>query len=287
MFSCSQRLTPECYWYCLWGIFVALIPHILSAQATIDFSGFRWNIKVSTSPAPPGNNFFSGSADNVFVDPQGFLHLRILQQNKGWACVELSCDTTLSYGDFVLYPATKLDILDRNAVLSLDLGISHPLVENDPDPQPDCGVRFTKWGSKSAVNPLVYTVKPINSKNHITHFPQFPFVMQGEYSTHIIKWREDHLTFVSYHDHGYPTAWQAERWRFPALAKDSALVPTITPQSKIKIGLWLVPALPNPAIPNDQPLFNTPANNKMIEVLIKQFEFLPLLTPPPYNGEVK
>lgn len=285
MFSSSQRLSPEFYRYFFWGIFMTLIPYLLTAQATINFSGFRWNIKVSTTPAAPGNNFFSGSADNVFVDPEGFLHLKISQQSKVWACVELSADTTFGYGDFVFYPATKLDNLDRNVVLSLDLGIQHPT--SDTDPQPDCGVRFTKWGSKSAVNPLVYTVKPTNSKTHLTHFPQFPFVMQGDYSTHVVKWRENHITFVSFHDHGYPTAWQAERWRFPAQAKDSALVPSITAQSKVKIGLWLIPAQINPAIPHDQPLINTPANNKPIEVLIKQFEFLPLLTPPSFYGGAK
>lgn len=264
-----------------------MLPQFVVAQATVSFSGFRWNIKVFTTPAAPGKNFFSGSADNVFVDPEGFLHLRITQQNKGWACVELSADTTFGYGDFALYPATKLDNLDRNVVLSFDLGISHPSGENDPDPQPDCAIRFTKWGSKSAVNPLVYSVKPDGAKTHITRFPQLPFVMQGEYSTHVVKWRQDHITFVSYHDHGYPTPWQAERWRFPAQAKDSALVPIMTTQGTVKIGFWLIPAQPNPAIPNEQALINAPANNKPVEVLIKQFEFLPLLIPPPYHGGIK
>ena len=47
----------------------------------ISFSGYEWLVKTSANSksgtAGPGNNYFSNSKDNVWVDKKGWLHLKI------------------------------------------------------------------------------------------------------------------------------------------------------------------------------------------------------------------
>ena len=45
---------------------------------TIEFSGYKWVTKETYGRRTgPGNNLFSGSKENVFVDQEGKLHLRL------------------------------------------------------------------------------------------------------------------------------------------------------------------------------------------------------------------
>ena len=48
-----------------------------NVAGTIEFSGYTWTIKDSYGKhTGPGNNYFSGSKENVYVDANGKLHLR-------------------------------------------------------------------------------------------------------------------------------------------------------------------------------------------------------------------
>ena len=44
---------------------------------SITFSGLNWLVKGSRGRIGPGHNHFSDSFDNVWVDAQGRLHLRV------------------------------------------------------------------------------------------------------------------------------------------------------------------------------------------------------------------
>ncbi len=254
-----------------WG---TLTTNALATTATIEFSGFRWRIKMSNEPVSPGNNIFSNNAANVFVDTKGMLHLRITKREDIWTCVELACDTTLGYGDYVLYTNSRVDNMDRNIVLSMDIGTeTNKQPDDDVEPQPELAIRFTKWAAKSSINSLVYTVKPTRKKEPIVHYPQFPFVMSGDFSTHVAKWREHDITFISYHDHGNPSPWVGDRWRFPPQAADSLLVPTPSKSSTVRIGLWLIGT-------TKETSKNAPAKNNTVEVVLSRFEFMRLLSPP-------
>ena len=58
----------------------------VTLERSIKFSGLVWKVKASAGRVGPGNNFFSDSNDNVRVDGQGKLHLKITEHDGQWHC---------------------------------------------------------------------------------------------------------------------------------------------------------------------------------------------------------
>ena len=83
--------------------------------ATIHFSGIDW--MVNSGLSYPGPNHFDASA--AWVDAQGFLHLKISQQNGAWTTPQLWSANPVGFGSLQFqvlgYPAS----LDKNIVLGL------------------------------------------------------------------------------------------------------------------------------------------------------------------------
>ena len=55
----------------------------------LSFSGYDWWVKTSAGLVGPGPNYFSDSTDNVWLDGQGQLHLRITNRSNQWQCAEI------------------------------------------------------------------------------------------------------------------------------------------------------------------------------------------------------
>ena len=55
----------------------------------ISFSGYDWWVKTSFGLVGPGPNYFSDSTNNVWLDAQGRLHLRITNRSNQWQCAEV------------------------------------------------------------------------------------------------------------------------------------------------------------------------------------------------------
>ena len=54
----------------------------------LQFSGISWRVKSSgVGKMGPGPNYFSDSTKNVYVDNQGYLHLKITKEEIGRAHV--------------------------------------------------------------------------------------------------------------------------------------------------------------------------------------------------------
>jgi len=83
------------------------------------WSGYDWWVKTSTSPVGPGPNYFSSTTNNVFIDAQGRLHLRITHTSNAWQCAEIVSQRTLGYGRYAYHLATPVDTLDPDIVLGL------------------------------------------------------------------------------------------------------------------------------------------------------------------------
>src|SRR2546422_5049318 len=72
---------------------VARLGNASGGARTIDFSGLPWIVRSSGGmPEGPGPNVFADSTANVWVDPQGRLHLRITHRAGGWQCAEVFTD---------------------------------------------------------------------------------------------------------------------------------------------------------------------------------------------------
>src|SRR6185295_14364970 len=65
---------------------------------TVDFSGYRWDVRQRISERGGGVNEYA--ADNVRVTDDGALHLSLSNRNGTWTSAEVVLTRTLGYGTY-------------------------------------------------------------------------------------------------------------------------------------------------------------------------------------------
>ena len=101
---------------------------ILAKNRYIHFSGYRWKVKTSDQPMNPGNNYFSDSSENVWIDETGKLHLRITNRNEKWQCAEVICQEKIVYGKYTLFLRSRIDTVDKNVTGTQKKYMNAPLL---------------------------------------------------------------------------------------------------------------------------------------------------------------
>ena len=125
----------------------AIVTRAAPTTRSFHWSGFDWTVKASASPVGPGPNIFSDSTNNVFIDAQGQLHLRITNLSNGWQCAEILTETSPGYGTYRFHLASPVDTFDPNIILGLFTWTDYT---DDADHEMD--VECGRW-----VNPSDYT----------------------------------------------------------------------------------------------------------------------------------
>lgn len=87
-------------------------------QRIIEFSGYTWRAKEGGRYGP-GNNYFSESEENIRVDDNGWLHIRVTRRDGQWYCPELAMEKVLGYGDYIFKTLGRVDDLDLNLILGM------------------------------------------------------------------------------------------------------------------------------------------------------------------------
>ncbi|HER09389.1 MAG TPA: hypothetical protein ENO20_10825 [Bacteroides sp.] len=156
----------------------------------IRFSGFDWIVARSGNRMmPPGPNHFSGSAQNVWVDPSGRLHLKITRYNGRWESAGVILRGAVSYGRYAFRVSTDVDKLNEHVVAGLFLY---------RDDRNEADIEFSRWGDRAAVAGQ-YVIQPWERDGN-RH--RFSIENIGERSTHLIDWQPESVTFSSYRGHG-------------------------------------------------------------------------------------
>ncbi|NCO36276.1 MAG: hypothetical protein GW893_20750 [Armatimonadetes bacterium] len=215
----------------------------------INFSEYQWMVKSGASPMGPGPNYFSDSADNVWVDNQGRLHLRITYREGRWYCAEVISLRTLGYGTYRFYLDSPVDNLDPNAVFA-------PFTWSDADPynHREIDIEFSQWSGTTAPNNSQYVIQPWDTPDNMLRF-QWPANIAQ--STHSFHWKPESVHFLSVRGHyATPpdTSHVIKEWTCSA----SDVPPT--GDEKTHINLWL---------------YNGAAPNSAVEVIVSKFEFIP------------
>nr|WP_239558542.1 glycoside hydrolase family 16 protein [Peribacillus deserti] len=216
---------------------------------SIKFSGYDWYVKDSGNAKwGPGPNVWS--KDNVWIDQQGRLHLRITKRHGVWTCPELYSAETLGYGTYRFYIDGRIDNLDPNAVLGL---FTHDSLSEDANDvhYREIDIEYAKWGNAGNRNNAHYTVQPYNKEGNLHSFHS-PAVTQ---SMHSFTWKADEITFNSSTGHVTGKGTTIQEWRYRG---------DDIPDSKnerVDINLWLFKG-------------KAPASNN-VEVIIRKFEFIP------------
>jgi hypothetical protein len=125
----------------------------------LDFSGYEWLVRQTPgSPAGTPNQYAS---DNVWVDEQGFLHLRIRKTPAGWTSAEVSLASSLGYGSY-RFVVSDISCLEPPVVLAISSWDG-----SGPDREMD--IEISRWGELAGKNSQ-YVVQPYDVAANVVRF---------------------------------------------------------------------------------------------------------------------
>lgn len=246
LMSGGQTLPPELFENAVAYVMVDREP----VFRTIEFSGRTWKVKASETRAGPGPNYFSDREEDIWVDKNGQLHLRIVFRNGRWYCTEVFTAEPLGYGMYTFTLASRVDRLDKNVVLGL-------FVWDDTAPEynyREIDIEFSRWGEEEGDNSQ-FTVQPWD---HTGNRHRFNIELREDYSTHSFDWSADSIQFSSFQGRESPPdpGDEIESWLY-----DGDDIPP-EGEGNARINLWLLNG-------------NPPSDGQEVEVIIEAFEFVP------------
>lgn len=218
-----------------------------TATRSFHWSGFDWLVRDSAGQRQgPGDNLFSPSTDNVFVDTDGFLHLRITGSGATWNCAELQLYRTLGYGRYTFRSATACNPLDANAVLGL-----FTWSDGDADPNfREIDIEWSRWGDAGDPTNAQFVVQPYEPAGHLQRITVPAAVSE---LTQGFAWRPTGVDFFA-NANGYAAA-----WTYPPAGTATPNLPA-SRDEKIHFNLWL----------NNSA---GPRNGQPAEVILRSFSF--------------
>lgn len=158
---------------------------------TITFAGVEWQVK-SGGPMGPGPNYWTDSPQDVWVDEEGRLHLRIVKKGNVWYCSEVYTRDFSSHGEHRFLVDGYIDRMDQNIVLGLFV-YAHDEAEID--------IEYSKWGQGANYKRVGgYNIQPYYRTGN-SH--QFESPLNQSQSTHFFNWQEAKIEFGSMQGHHY------------------------------------------------------------------------------------
>jgi hypothetical protein len=165
----------------------AITTRIPTGVRGIHWSGYDWTVKTATTPVGPGPNYFSDSTNNVSVDAQGRLHLRITHPGN-WYCAEIIGQRTLGYGNYVFRMEGTADTLDPNIVLGL-FTWSNATNQNHRE----IDIEYARWSSLTDSNNSQFTVQPALP----SHLVRYRIPPAATNSISSFNWQTNAIVFLS------------------------------------------------------------------------------------------
>jgi hypothetical protein len=222
------------------GSAMASQPRGAGPQRTISFAGRVWDVKSRAESVGPGPNRFSASTRSVWVDRNGYLHLKVNYSGGKWRCAEISSQASLGYGRYSFSLGSDVSSLDPNVVLGLFTWDDDPAY-NDRE----IDLEFSRWSRPSAPAASEFVVEPSYVAGHVQPVTLKP----GTRSEQRFSWSAGRVAFAS--SNGSPASWSYSGNGVPPPGGE-----------KVHLNLWLNKGLP-------------PANGRPVEVVIRSFSFTP------------
>ncbi|QDT09781.1 glycoside hydrolase family 16 protein [Planctomycetes bacterium K23_9] len=253
-------------------------------QRVVEWSGYEWNVSDSGDQRRgPGNNLFSGSDKNVFIDANGLLHLKISQRDDGqWTSSQVALTKSLGYGTYQWELASRWDGYASNVVVGLFTYLSPARVASQtdgevgnkkPDTPHEIDIEFTSaWGPGNHF----FTTHDPDTKSPGVHFLSKP---NTDNTTHRFRWSQAEIQWESFEGfltEGTQASYPLQEtlagkglgrsirhiYNGPVVPKDLDEVPIIN--------FWIFH-------PKDQkPYVEGPDNDKEHELIIRSFKYIPL-----------
>lgn len=227
----------------------ALVVRTNPALRNLRWSGVDWYLKDSAGArVGPGDNYFSSSTDQVWIDAQNRLHLRVSNVAGKWQCAEAITYRTLGYGRYLFRAETEVDTLDANAVLGL-----FTWADRFEDPHHrEIDIEWSRWGNASDSTNAQFVVQPYAPAGHLQRFT-IPAATGSSVQQWL--WQTTGVAFQALEGTG------ALSWSYPAGNTVSANLPESCDES-VHLNLWLC----NNA---------GPAGGQPVEVVLREFQHIP------------
>ena len=220
---------------------------------TVEFSGYQWEVRPTQLSGGPGPNHWD--EDNVSVDANGYLHLKITERAGEWYCSEVILPEALGFGHYQFTVIGRVDNFDPNTVLGF---FNYPEADVGPDGTNEIDIEFARWGD--AGNPILnYTIFPAQEGVRPTSV-SFPLALRGAgQSTHTFDWSAASILFQSFNGRkatGTPLA----SYLFAPKNYHNRIPQILLP---VRLNLWLFQGQP-------------PLDGQEVEIIVRSFSFTPL-----------
>ena len=209
----------------------------------INFSGYEWVVRTSDeSRVGPGPNLFSDSEENVWVDEDGRLHLKIVEKGGNWYCSGLTLRKNFGHNKYVFYVGSRVDQLDPNVVAGLFT------YKNDEE---EIDIEFSRWSDPDNEDSQ-FAVQPSYLPNNKV---RYDLNLDSPFSTHWFNWQESFIEFASYRGHTLDPDEEdvIHEWKYTG----DNIPPDV--DERLKINLWLFRG-------------NAPTDYKEAEMIIDRVE---------------
>jgi hypothetical protein len=147
--------------------------HILSK--VIHFSGYDWIARTAGSDR--GGEPTSYDPANAWIDPKGYLHLRMALRDGRWSCAEVNLTRSLGFGTYKF-------VIQESAHLgpSAVLGMFTWDDARDDDTRSELDIELSRWGRPGSKN-AQYVVQPFYVPENVSRFTVPSGVL-----TYILQW---------------------------------------------------------------------------------------------------
>ena len=233
-------------------ILLALVAPARAAK-TLKFCGLTWTVKSGEKMGPGPNAW---SADNVWLDPLGQLHLRILppaRPGAPWQCAEIYTEQRFGFGRYQWQIVGRPDQFDPQIVLGL---FNYTRPEIGPDGTNEIDIEFARWGDAKWPNGNFTVFPALAAALRPSQSQTFEFALKGNRSTHRFDWSARGVEFWSFGARGKPLA----HWNYlsPRPLQDIPQTPL-----PLHLNLWLFKGQP-------------PRDGRAVEIVVRDFSWAPL-----------
>ncbi|CAF1046579.1 unnamed protein product [Didymodactylos carnosus] len=215
-------------------------------QKSINWSGYTWYLKDAISQGPGPNRW---SSDNVWLDSQNNLHLKIVYSNGIWSCAELYTTEKFGFGTYQWFVEGQIDKFDPNIVLGF-------FTYGGTDQENEIDIEMAKWGqtSSQAYN-LFYTVYP-KKVGLPTNSSGTKISLSGTYTTHRFAWSSKQVAWESLHGFTDSNTNQFFQYTTPSNYQQYMPVANVP----LHINLWLFQG-------------KQPMDGKEVEIVVHSFKY--------------